>query len=145
VRAHCQAHARGLAETIPAARKKAAVPVTSWSALAVISRKRLLMVRRPAQGLLAGLWCLPLVAGGERGPDPDAVRALLGRKLAFASVLPKVRHVFTHRIWDMHPAVADLPRRPTRSGPAVAWVAAGDRPPGGVPTATEKLLRAVGY
>ncbi|MCA9638857.1 MAG: A/G-specific adenine glycosylase, partial [Myxococcales bacterium] len=61
VRASCGAHAEGLVDTIPAPRKKIAQPEEDLWALAVFWRGRLLLERRPEQGLLAGLWCLPLV------------------------------------------------------------------------------------
>ena len=119
-------------------------PLEVHAAIAVVSRKKLMLVRRPAEGLLAGMWCLPLVPCDANGrPDPRALAELVGGG-AEPTMRPMVRHVFTHRIWELHPARVEVPRRPSLREPTT-WIAAGDRPEGGLPSVTAKLLRAVGY
>jgi A/G-specific adenine glycosylase len=140
----CRARAEGTQHAIPAPRKRVEQPLEVHAAIAVVSRKRLMLVRRPAQGLLAGMWCLPLLACDAAGrPDPHAVRGLLGCA-AEPAIGPVVRHVFTHRIWELHPARIELAKRPRIAEPTT-WIAAGQRPEGGLPSVTAKLLRAVGY
>lgn len=145
IRKHCQAHAAGLTDVIPAPKKRAAQPVDRLCALAVVCRRRLLMVKRPASGLLAGMWCLPLVTD-EDGPtelssvfaDPDAIDSW--------SRVGAVKHVFTHRIWELSVCLGREPKRPALALDAeVAWIAPGERPPGGIPSVTEKLLKAAGF
>lgn len=143
IRFHCNAAARGLADVIPAPRKKATQPVQHWRALAVSSRQRLLLVRRPGQGLLAGMWCLPLVVDGDA-----AIESLLGVPAEPRDAGPNVRHVFTHRIWEMKPVRIELPRRPPLPGLGKddrIWVRRRERPAGGVPSVTRKLLDAIGW
>ncbi len=145
IRAHCKATAQGLTDEIPAPKKKVKQPVDRLCALAVVSRGRILMVQRPSEGLLAGMWCLPLVTD-EDGPtevgsvlaDPDLVEDW--------DAVGSVRHVFTHRIWELSVRVARLPKRPKLSlNGTVAWVKPGERPNGGLPTVTAKLLNAAGF
>ncbi|MEM6296990.1 MAG: A/G-specific adenine glycosylase [Myxococcota bacterium] len=145
IRAHCEATARGLTDDIPAPKKKVKQPVDRLCALAVVSRGRILLVQRPPEGLLAGMWCLPLVTD-EDGPtevgtvlaDPDVVDDW--------DPVGAVRHVFTHRIWELSVRTANLPKRPTLALEGnVAWLKPGERPSGGLPTVTTKLLKATGF
>ena len=71
----CRAKAAGLEGTIPAPKKKNASPETHYWALALRRRGRLYLQKRPDEGLLAGMWCLPLI---ERRPK--------ARKLSQASL-----------------------------------------------------------
>lgn len=155
VRSCCEAHRRGRVDQIPAPRKKVAQPAFAWLALAATWRGRLLLVRRPAEGLLADLWCLPLVsapgntAGLDHGAVGRAVEAGFNVPLRWAEApLPVVRHVFTHRIWQVHPLVGRAARKPTwADAPAErqCFIEPGQRPPGGVPRVTEKLLERIGW
>lgn len=151
VRSHCGAHREGLVDQIPAPRKKVAQPVSQWLAAAVVWRARLLLVRRPSEGLLAGMWCLPLVpaegneAGLERGPLDEGISV----PVSWAEApLAEVRHVFTHRIWKMRPLVGRSRRKPQwKDHPPdrQCFIAPGEHPPGGLPRLTHKLLERVGW
>jgi A/G-specific adenine glycosylase len=151
VRASCGAHAAGLQHEIPAPRKKVEQPVSQWLAVAVVFRGRLLLVRRPAEGLLGDLWCLPLVEaeGNTAALDRGAVEAGFSVPVRWAEApLPAVRHVFTHRIWDLHPLLGQASREPRWShAPAdrQCLVAPGEHPPGGLPRVTGKLLERLGW
>lgn len=98
----CDARAAGDAGALPRrAPKRAPEPVHAVAAL-VRRRGRALAVRRPARGLLGGLWELP---GGEvasvRAGGPGALAALLRERLglAVAAIEPAGRldYAFTHR------------------------------------------------
>lgn len=154
LRRFCEARARGLVERIPAPRRRAVKAVERYCALAVCARRRILLVRRPSTGLLAGVWCLPLLFVPRRGKRPrtpprQQARELLGVAVEFArEPLAPVRHVFTHRIWDLHPWTCEAGRRPHPAGLSPkdrTWIAPGERPEGGIPRVTEKLLASVGW
>ena len=82
----------------PAPKAKSKVPVT----VALIESERgLLLQRRPAHGLLAGLW---QPAAWEKALTKDelcAALAKLGVQAALAAPLPPAKHVFTHKIWEL--------------------------------------------
>jgi A/G-specific adenine glycosylase len=147
----CGAHARGLVAELPAPRRRPASEEHQLWAVAIIAGDHLLLERRPPGGLLAGLWCLPLVPKtGENPSGPQLLRDALDLDLDLAEIVltptkKAVRHVFTHRIWALSPCRLDLPRRPAL-GPARErrWIPLGERPDGGVPRVTEKLLSALG-
>jgi len=146
---HCEARVGGLVDRIPAPRPRAAKTVERWCALGVCSGRRILLVRRPPDGLLAGVWCLPLVSVPRRGKQPrtpphEQAEELLGMSVEFASEpLEPLRHVFTHRTWDLYPWACRAERRsrPTGISPKDrTWIRPGERPEGGIPSVTEKLL-----
>ncbi len=153
---HCRARAAGVAATIPAAKLKKQAPQLHYFALGLRVGDRLLFERRPDEGLLAGLWCLPLFARAPELPAADqrealaaSARAELGVRVELGDApLEPVKHVFSHRIWHIVP----WPARARRSskpgaradGRSFAWVERDAEPEGGVPTLTRKLLRALG-
>jgi len=147
----CAAHARGLAATIPAPRRRAPSEEQRLWALALVARGHVLLERRPPAGLLAGLWCFPMVPRTGDLPGPSELRRALdlpdAAELNFVLTPTKklVRHVFTHRIWSLSPCRIDLPDLPDLPAtPERRWVPLGQRPAGGVPRVTEKLLSALG-
>ena len=110
----CRAYAEDLTEEIPAKPAKKARPVQKKTILLITAGERVLLHRRPEQGLLAGLWEFPNLEGhltpaGARkaaaeiwneatqslGTDePDSCRYQ-------AHHLKDCRHVFSHVEWEM--------------------------------------------
>jgi len=146
----CRAKAAGRESLIPAPKKRSAPTEHELWAVALARRGRILMERRPAEGLLASLWCLPLMpraADGQRRPRPAEVKAATGIQVRTVKVdaeAEPVRHVFSHRVWKLWPCTAavvgDL-----EAPPGMMWIAAGERPSGGIPRVTEKVLARLGY
>ena len=101
----CQGHAAGRAAALPCKppkKEKTRLPVT----VALIeSPAGLLLQRRPARGLLAGLW-QPLAFEGQALDRAGLAAALADLGLgalavAWQAPLPAARHIFTHRIWEL--------------------------------------------
>ena len=97
----CRGYAAGRADQLPvkpAPKAKGKVPVT----VALIeSEQGLLLQRRPARGLLAGLW---QPAAWEKALTRDELTAALagiGVQAALNEPLPPAKHVFTHKIWNL--------------------------------------------
>lgn len=148
----CLARARGLVDAIPATKQKKASPELHFHAVALRWGDKLLVERRASEGLLAGLWCLPLFEREALDDDHAALaeraREYFGVALELAAApAPAVRHVFTHRIWQITPWLARAKRAPKLRGRVdgreLAWVSGERGPLGGVPTLTRKLLDAV--
>jgi len=101
VRKTCDAHSRGDAEQLPI-KKKRPKPRRMRAIAAWIERGgKILAVRRPEEGLMAGLWELP---GGEIGPKDEAknrvreiLRNAVGLEIRGAQSVGRIEHVFTHR------------------------------------------------
>lgn len=86
--------------------------------------------QRPARGVWAGLWSLPLYE------DEAALRAACAG--AELDLLPRIDHALTHFDWVLHP------RRATWEGQALGdgrWVSTGELPNYGVPAPLARLLR----
>ncbi len=142
VRSNCRAHAQGRVDKIPEVVTRAALPIERWWALLVTSGAQRLFVRRPAEGLLADLWCVPLVARTGPTLTAAAVRATVGRGARLIAERGDVVHVFTHRRWELRTVEVAVGRAATPPGLEDArayWADAGDEPRGGVPTLTRKL------
>lgn len=156
VRKHCVAKRRGLEREIPAPKQKKRSPESHFVALALTWGEQLLLERRASEGLLASMWCPVLFE--QPGPAfdgvEDRVRAQAVARLHVDVTLEggpeaPVKHVFTHRVWHVHPWRARARRRPKTRGRTdgleLAWIEPGERPEGGIPTLTEKVLERLGY
>ena len=121
----CLAHGAGIQERVPVVarpRKPRAVRV----AFGLVTRgERVLLVRRPSGGLLAGLWSLP---GGEVPPDEDPERHLLesirdqaGIRVRISSAWQPVSQTFSHRRWSGAIFRCSSPRGETRRQ-GVRWL-----------------------
>jgi A/G-specific adenine glycosylase len=99
---HCVARAAGTQAERPRPKKAAAVPSFDVATLILRSRDdRVLLRRRPARGLLAGLWSFPgrELATGETaaGAVMEMVRAITGREPEAAMLAGCIEHAFSHR------------------------------------------------
>jgi A/G-specific adenine glycosylase len=106
--AWCHAHARGTQEDRPSAPPRRQIPEEQRAvAVLVDSARRVLLVRRPASGLLAGLWEHPSVVVRSPRTAAAAARRLAGALLRAAPPRPArlepVRHVFSHLRVVYHP------------------------------------------
>jgi A/G-specific adenine glycosylase len=139
VKRSCRAERSGDPEGLPRKRPKArprpVQAVAGWLA----RRGALLVVQRPANGLLGGLWELP---GGDlaAGEPPGAaiirvLRERVGLAVSDATALGSVEHTFTHLALRLHVfRCADPKGRVRLHGPAAhRWVA---------PTCFERLPHA---
>jgi A/G-specific adenine glycosylase len=93
VAALCRARARGTVALRPGRRPRREVPHEAVACVALLSGDgRLLLRRRPVEGLLGGLWELP----PEPLPAPLAALVADGALVPLGT-LPEVRHAFSHR------------------------------------------------
>jgi A/G-specific adenine glycosylase len=63
---------------------------------AFVRRGRVLLLRRPSQGLLGGLWEIPNVAGQPASALVELVRERTGLRAEAGEPLGEVRHQFSH-------------------------------------------------
>lgn len=146
--ASCRARANNRVAAIPAVRVRKAVPTETLWAIAAVRGDETLLVRRPDEGLLAGLWSLPLLPRDpdEAVPSASAIATVLtGRNAPPRVIGAPVVHVFTHRRWEVAVVRVDAGKSTSLRDASIkgAWIRHGDRPDGGVPTVTAKLLRCL--
>jgi A/G-specific adenine glycosylase len=107
----CRALAEGTQELRPAPKRRPAVRTVSYAVLVVVNPAgELLVVRRPSDGLLGGLWEFPAVEIELKDPAPmknslpqgryrvrlEELGISLTRDTVRYSALKEVRHAFTH-------------------------------------------------
>ena len=145
----CVARARGTQLERPARKKKAPVP-TFDVAVAVLrdAAGRVLLVRRPDRGLLAGMWELPGAHVGL-GEDPADAALRAARTVAPTAVralerdepMAVISHAFSHRIERYHAFLVAGPLR-LRPSRRRVWHDAAARDGVPLPRAQQRLLAA---
>jgi A/G-specific adenine glycosylase len=106
LRKWCSAAAQGIQERLPKRPRKKPVPRVQAAAAAIRRNGRYLIVKRPARGLLGGLWGLPCI--DVRDGEPHAamlrnhVKEMLGLDVTVRAPLGRVRHAFSHRLLELH-------------------------------------------
>lgn len=129
----CRAFARDLTGSLPVRRKRTAIPHRA-AAAAVIGNDagEILIVRRPASGLLGSLWKFPgdLLRTGEtpaRGLR-RTVREELGIEIAVGKQLAVVDHAYTHfrLTLSAHAGKITGGSLATTDSPIWRWIAPGE-------------------
>jgi A/G-specific adenine glycosylase len=97
---YCRACRDAVVDRYPVRDKKAAVPEHAMVAGVVYKRGKILLVRRPDEGFLGGLWEFP---GGRRQTNEKApsacrqmVQEMTGLTVAVGEPISRVRHAYTH-------------------------------------------------
>jgi A/G-specific adenine glycosylase len=148
VRDHCAAFRDGAQDAIPPRAARKAVP--RYDVAAALVRRAdgsFCVVRRPAEGLLGGLWAFP---SGRRKPGEspeDAVRRVLAEKLRMRAVIQRevgtVSHAYSHYRITLHghlcaPGAGGVP-----TGKDVGWLRPGAKTRYALPRADRKLLELI--
>ena len=94
----CSAREQGRAEEIPATPPKAKRPHRRVDCAVIARGDRVLLVRRPDEGLLGGLWELPSAPKRGRGGAtlPEAIADALGLAVSVGRRAASVEHAFSH-------------------------------------------------
>jgi A/G-specific adenine glycosylase len=96
----CRSLAHGSQTEYPRRLARRAAPTHRLATGVVRRNGRVLIVQRPAEGLLGGLWEFPAVrlADGQTTDDAGvaAISALLGIRLRFLARAGRIRHAYTH-------------------------------------------------
>ena len=139
VGALCAARRGGDAERLPVkTRRTIRSRRESWW-LWLEWRGRVWLTQRPASGVWAGLWTLPLY-------DDEAALLATAKALGTApQAQPTVQHALTHFDWLLHPRRAQLARLPADAllG-AGRWVGRGELTAVALPAPLAKLLMPTG-
>lgn len=109
----------------------------------VMSDGRVLLVKRPDDGLLAGTWGLP--GGSTDTPLAKHIERQAALQVQVSQTAARAKHVFTHRVWDMHIHqchILDVP--PDEPGLPVRWVPLNRLEAVGMSAAMRKALGAAG-
>lgn len=98
-------------------------------------RDKIWLQQRPARGVWAGLWTLPLLDDEDAA---DAMAVSLGVEL---EPLPIIEHALTHFDWSLHPRRARLSRKPLVQLPEPGrWIERAALPRIALPAPLRRLL-----
>jgi A/G-specific adenine glycosylase len=118
--ASCQARITGQTDKIPAAKPKLARPLRSTCfVIARLADGRVLLEKRPAQGIWGGLWCFPEAKSEEQ--VRHWTHARLGLNDVSLELLEPVQHRFTHFELLIHPHIVDIQTEPLGVVKIDAW------------------------
>ncbi|MEX2582736.1 MAG: A/G-specific adenine glycosylase [Gemmatimonadota bacterium] len=122
----CAAHAAGTQPERPARRKRAPLPLEEHAVAVVRHGEELLLVRRPDEGRLGGMWEFPgaVMRAGETLEDGAARAAAewTGMRIAGLRSLGTVEHVFTHVRVSYRAVLAELAAEPLQPRAGIRWV-----------------------
>jgi len=142
----CRACRKDAVEHYPLRDRKAAVPEHALVAGVVVKRGKLLLLRRPDEGFLGGLWEFP---GGRRRPRETVGQACrrtikdnTGLTVSVGEPIARVRHAYTHFKITMEVMACRWQAGRVRlNGPAAfRWVDADDLASFPLPGAMKKVL-----
>ncbi|GAP66328.1 A/G-specific DNA-adenine glycosylase [Mizugakiibacter sediminis] len=139
----CVAHRHGLTAELPQARPSKPLPQRAATLLLLRDRDgRVLLERRPPQGVWAGLWSLP------QADDADAAARQAGRYARLpgaAQPLPTLVHAFTHfRLHAQPLAWRDVSPLPAIADNArLRWCTRAEAAELGLPAPVRRLLEAI--
>lgn len=129
----CQALTAGEAHLLPVRRKKKPPTPVKLAAAVIVTEAGVLLQRRPARGLLAGMWEFPTTEyHADEAPAARLEadwRERLGVTLTVepAAAL-QVKHVFSHRQWELSFFRAVLPQLPDSLPPRCRWAGTAEWP-----------------
>ncbi|MCF6278273.1 MAG: A/G-specific adenine glycosylase [Anaerolineales bacterium] len=122
----CQARKIGVQHERPVRKVKKAVPQYVHAAAAIVEHRRVLLGRRPADGLLGGMWEFP--NGRVDGKPAEGLAAVLESgyqlKVECGAPLCEVRHAYTHFKVSVFAFRCTLLRLASRK--KLRWVAVSD-------------------
>jgi A/G-specific adenine glycosylase len=144
VRLHCEALARGVTDAIPRPRSRKPPTITRRVGFVLWSRGRVLLGRRPEDGLFGGMWEPP---HGEDRDVGEEGRALVTRARGRVRDAGRVTHVLSHRRIEMTIYVGRVDvhmtsslRRCFRGYDTVEWVRRSDLSSVALSTLARKVL-----
>jgi len=139
VAADCVALSTGRVASLPSPRPAKVRPKRAVRVLLMEHAGTILLEKRPALGIWAGLWSLP-----EIDPAADVARHCKARYSANVVVgdeLAPIDHGFTHYQLTMHPQRVAVRTWPSRAeAPGLLWVTRDDALAAALPAPIRKLL-----
>jgi A/G-specific adenine glycosylase len=148
LRTRCSSFLRGLQDSIPAKRARKTPP--HRDVVAAVFRRRdgaFYLIRRPAHGLLGGLWAFP---SGRRVPGEtleEALRRTLREKLHVRAVIQRevgaVRHAYSHYRITLHGFLCETSRGALPVGEGTGWLPGDGGGTFALPRADRKLVEFI--
>jgi A/G-specific adenine glycosylase len=142
LRSDCVAFAQGRTEELPSPRPRKALLEKSTVMLILLRGGEVLLEKRPSSGIWGGLWSFPEVAAVEIAEA--TARDRFGIDARLESMLPDVRHGFTHFGLTIQPALLRVQRvDPRAQAPGAMWIGLEEALGAALPAPVRGLLLQV--
>jgi A/G-specific adenine glycosylase len=136
-KAFCRGALAGTAEQFPVKTAKKARRVEEKTVFILSCDGSYALEKRPAKGLLAGLWQFPNVSGKMEAADAVAELDKLGIRAKDIKRQAEKKHIFTHVEWDMYGVYMEV----AEEIPAFTWMTEKEiQQQAGLPTAFRQFL-----
>ncbi len=116
---NCIAYQKQEVTRYPGAKPKKAMPLKQVQLIMLVNQERVLLQKRPAQGIWGGLWSLPECDKAQR-EIPQWCRHTFGVRVKNMKIHPMFRHTFTHFHLEITPVqlqvVSNTSERVAESG-----------------------------
>jgi A/G-specific adenine glycosylase len=143
----CCAARRGIQSELPIKKKKQAVKEVELEVALVWDDNKMLIMKRPGEGLLASLWAFPSAVREENWESGRSIMEVLkeeyGIRVKDIAYTFDSQHVFTHLKWKMKVYDCKLVSKVALEYPQVQWVALDEIGNYAIPTAFMKVLRKI--
>lgn len=140
----CQAKEAGCQQQLPVKRQKERQKEVVIEAALVRKENKLLIVKRPPEGLLANLWAFPAVQKDDNQEAGHSICAELEAsfniRCALGVYLGEKTHIFTHIKWRLKLYELALLQEDALEYPEIRWVDGEELKKYALPTAFKKLL-----
>ena len=97
---HCRSHRHGTTDLFPKRLAAKKIPHRHQAIAVILKGKKMLVVQRPAEGFLGGLWEFPAVRAETTRTTPEAVAGQMaeavGLDIDILRRLTRIRHAYTH-------------------------------------------------
>jgi A/G-specific adenine glycosylase len=142
LRVQCVAFAQGTTAALPSPRPRKALPERSTVMLILRRDAEVLLEKRPAPGIWGGLWSFPEIA--DAAEAQAVARQRFGIDAELETLLPDVRHGFTHFGLTIRPAVLRVRCvEPRAQNPGSMWLNLEDAVGAALPAPVRDILRSL--
>ena len=105
----CKAHADSREQDFPVVPAKASRKVEKMTIFLITDGTRVIIRKRPDQGLLAGLYEFPNISGALTKSKAEGFVREMGLEPAGITKTPAARHIFSHKEWHMTGYLVQVP------------------------------------
>jgi len=136
----CQAYALDLQDCRPIKSKKIKKKHANIAACMVHCNGKVLLTKRPPEGLLAGMWTFPLVNTDGDETIQDSLLEDYNVQVKDLLDTARTKHVYTHLVWDMTLYEMVTDQAITSDMPIIKWVSLEELNTYALPKGIHKLL-----
>ncbi|MCH4888615.1 A/G-specific adenine glycosylase [Acidaminobacter sp. JC074] len=139
----CQAKKQGLQDIRPVKTKKIKKRHEKIAACYIKCNDKIMLMKRPSEGLLAGLWAFPIVTYTDDYISliKDHLKEDYDLKVDDFKEISTTKHVYTHLVWDMILVEMSTEQQVEVDLPKTIWVSYEELKDYALPTGFHKLLK----